>query len=144
MKLSEHLNHIRLAGTPKTLEAAFQAAIDDRQAMPFTRTWAQIHRVMRERGLELCRQRVGGTLVPRLGQRRSLELGSKTYRVGYGGNSTGERYVWHDAGVWVDKELKARRVPKKARETIWAWALSYPHRALRAAQRVRYTSEKDA
>ncbi len=128
MKLSEHLERIARADTPKRLDVALWNATEE-----YPRSREKIRWAVSERGAELCRAHPGAEFVPVVGKRRRLSLCGQTYRVGYGGNSTGERYCWHYAREWVAGKLRAAGMTARERQQIDDWCFSlYPHRVLSA------------
>ena len=136
MKLREHISDMRAAHDCDLLEGSFQAAI---KAYPMYggRTWARIHRVMRERALELCQTHPAGFLVPRIGTRRRMVVCGSTYAVGYGQNGAGERYTWEYAKNFAVQALVEEGVAAPDADLVWEWANTYPHRALQIAIKTR-------
>lgn len=127
MILREYLDGMRAATTAAELEAAIQAPFKH----PFCgRTWTTICKVRIEAGQRICAAHPHGHLVPRLGERRRLTVCGETYRVGYGGNGTGERYVRHAAGEWAKGLLVRAGLSQQAAHAIWDEWSDYPHRCL--------------
>ena len=131
MTLTEYLNGMRNAQSAAELEAAIQA---DFKHTFYGKTWARISNVRIEAGQRICRAHPDGRFVPICGKRRKLELCGETYGVGYGGNSTGERYVWHDAKAWAVTVLMRNGFSRRAGHQIWDGHSSYPHRSLETAR----------
>jgi hypothetical protein len=127
MKLKECLENMRAASTAEDLEKAFQLAIE---VFPSMRTRSRICSVLIEAGKRICDNHPNGKFVPRLGKRRALTVCGEKYGVGYGGNSTGERYCWHYTKEWTTKILVSNGFSKRASRSIYNWAFEYPHRAL--------------
>jgi hypothetical protein len=131
MMLSEYLDGMRAAATDKELEAAIQA--------PFKhsfsgQTWSRICKVRREAGLRICAAHPNGRFVPMVGPRRRLTICGREYGVGYGQNSTGERYVWTYAQNWAVEVLREHGFGIRAAHLIWDNCGGYPHRALQCVE----------
>lgn len=142
MTLDEHLAALAAAPDAVALEAAFQAAIADfpmfrRRGWQLVRSRLaiRIDEAMRQRGRALCDTHPHGHLIPRIGPRRLLTCCGESYRVGYGGNSTGERYCWHAAKGWAVGLMKRAGLSQRAAYSVWDSWSDYPHRALQAAER---------
>lgn len=131
MTLQQVTAAITAAATYHDLEARFQDALE---VFPrATRSKIAINaitRAMRERGRALCDAHPHGALVPRLGPRRQLRVCGETYGVGYGQNSTGERWAWTSAENWAVAVLRRHGIGVQASHLIWDWAFDFPHRAL--------------
>jgi hypothetical protein len=127
MKLIEHFERIRTASTATVLEKCFQQALSEYRSR---RSRSRIWKGVRQRGLELCDLYPQKELVPRLGSRRRLSLCGDSYIVGYGGNGSGERWVWASAKQWVIDTLLGRGIPASLSKSLWDRALNYPHRAI--------------
>lgn len=125
--LSEYLDGIRAATTAEALEAAIGADFRHRYQ---GRTWSRICSVRKEAGRRICDAHEHGRFVPAIGPRRCLTVCGETYGVGYGQNSTGERYVWTYAEEWAVKVLMRNSLGRQCSHAVWDWCLSYPHRAL--------------
>ena len=126
MNLSEYLGGIRAASTASSLEAAIQAPF---RHLCHGRTWARICREQRERGVAICDAHPAGRFVPRIAG-NALMVCDECYRVGRGYNSTGLRYVWHDAGEFVKAVLRRNGLSTRAASRIWDCWMDYPHRCL--------------
>ena len=126
MNLSEYLGGIRAASTASSLEAAIQAPF---RHLCHGRTWARICREQRERGVAICDAHPAGRFVPRIAG-NALMVCDECYRVGRGYNSTGLRYVWHDAGAFVKAVLRRNGLSTRAASRIWDCWMDYPHRRL--------------
>jgi hypothetical protein len=127
MNLTEYLDRLRAAVTADQLEAAIQAEFKHPFSGP---TWSRICKVQREAGNRIVAAHPNGKFVPQCGPRRRLTLCGETYGVGYGQNSTGERYVWTYAEEWAVKVLRERGFSIRAAHLIWDHSFDYPHRAL--------------
>lgn len=134
MKLSQYLDGMRAATTADELEAAIQA--------PFKhsfqgRTWSQISKVRIETGERIVAAHPLGKYVPHFGARRLLTVCGETYKVGRGQNSTGVRYCWHAAGVWVQDVLRRQGWSVRAAYRMWegGWH-DYPHRSIALVEKV--------
>lgn len=134
MKLSEHLEKFGLSMSPADLEVRMQAAHKAFPSSPLDRTWKRIKRAMETRGEELRALSPAGRFVPHIGPRRKMSLCGQTYSIGYGGNSTGERYAWHYAEEWAVGVLVEGGMPEETARRIWSWCRRYPHRALEIAE----------
>lgn len=131
IRLSAYLDGMRAAATSDELEAAIQAPFNHSYR---GKIWAQISAVRVASGLEICDAHPLGHLVPRLGKRHVLTVAGETYRVGYGGNSTGVRYCWHAAEQWTRDILCKRGLSRRASNLVWDRFGSYPHRCLKTLE----------
>lgn len=133
MTLTEYLDGMRASRTADELEAAIQAPY--KHAF-HGRTWTRISKVQIEAGERICDAAPNGRFVPRYEtRRRRLTVCGEDYRVGKGYNSAGTRYVWSYAKDWARDILLAEGFSKRAFHAVWSWAFTYPHRALRAAEK---------
>lgn len=115
------------AGLTK-LEATYGSYFDDRYRRASEKLrWDGAN----VRGRQLAETVEVGRFLPRFEARRRITIDGETRSVGYGGNSTGERYVWTYAEEWAAEVLADRGIPPEViRETLQCWG--WPHRALRA------------
>jgi hypothetical protein len=127
MTLTEYLDGLRTAKTADELEAACQADFKHTFSGP---TWRRICNVRIEAGKRVVAAHPNGRFVPHLGPRHALTVCGETYKVGYGQNSTGVRYVWYYAKEWAWGVLIEHGFSKRAAAAIWDCAFDYPHRAL--------------
>ena len=134
MKLSEHLALIEKVETPDEMDSRLEAAYKDFPGGILGRTWVRIKRARWAGGDAMVLKSPAGPYVPTLGRRRLLSLCGQTYSVGYGGNSTAERYSWLHAKQWSVNLLTAQGISEETAESIWSWHSSFPHRALRIAE----------
>jgi hypothetical protein len=131
MTLTDYLDGMRGAATATDLEAAIQAPFKHSFRGP---TWSRICNTRIEAGNRICLASPNGKFVPMFGPRRKLTLCGHTYGVGYGQNSSGERYVWTYAEEWAVKVLREHGFGVRASHLIWDNAGSYPHRALQCIE----------
>lgn len=126
-KLSEYLSNMAAAETPEALEAILQSGFAHSFSGP---TWSRICKCRVETGEKICESHPLGKYVPRYSTGRRLTLLGETYKVPNGGNSTGVRYAWHDAGQWAKNILREHGFSRRAAHRIWERCLDYPHRAI--------------
>lgn len=126
MNLEEYLTGIQAARTAAELEAALRAPFEHSYR---GRTWERICKVRVASGLAVCALHPMGRYVPQMSGRVITLLG-ESYRVARGGNSTGIRYAWHAAGVFVKGVLQSNGLSQRAACRIWDSWDGYPHRCL--------------
>lgn len=133
MKLSEHLAKLSNARTADELELTFREGFCLFKK-PLTRK--RIRKAVTARGNSLVSESQHAQRIPTIGKYRKMQLCGKTYSVGFGGNSTGERYCWFDARAWAKDTLMEAGVCDQLAESIieWTWS-GYPHRALQAIEK---------
>lgn len=128
-EIENYLLGLEAAATADELETAIQE--------PFKhafrgRTWERICKVRIRKGYEIVAAHPLGRFVPHFGVGRSrrLTVCGETSTVGRGGNSTGVRYAWHDAGTWAKEVLRRNGFTVRAAERVWDHGFGYPHRVL--------------
>ena len=131
MNLTEHLQLIQSSPSARELEKRFQETL----RLYRWRTQGRIIRAVQRRGAELVAASPAGFYVPQLGRRRRMWLCGEEYSVGYGQNSTGERYSWEYAKQWALSTMRKHKVPPATAKHIMDWWGHYPHRALQYAER---------
>ena len=134
VKLSEYLEGMRSARDAAELEAAIQ--------VPFKhsfrgRTWSQICKVRIEAGDRIVAEHPHKYYIPHFGERRLLTCCGETCKVGRGHNSTGVRYVWHNAGEWAQARLRENGFGIRAAHRLWesGWN-DYPHRCIGLVEKI--------
>jgi len=92
--------------------------------------WRRISDARIEAGRRICAAHPHGFYIPLVGERRKLTVCGETYRVGYGQNGAGERWVWNGAQSWARTLQMQNGLSRRATYDIWDAAPHYPHRAL--------------
>lgn len=124
---ASYLARIAEAPTVEALEAVLQSG---RGHPFFGPKWRAISAARVKRGDEICAAHPHGAYVPRFGARRRMTCCGENRSVGYGGNSTGERYAWHGAKTWAVSVMMRHGLGRRAAHRVWGCAGDYPHRAL--------------
>lgn len=135
--LADCLAKIKAATSPLEVEEAFQQGLGRLKGAYgsyFSSGYRRASEKLRweganARAIELADMLPEGRFLPRIGPRRKLTIGGATYSVGYGGNSTGERYAWCAAKEWTRERLRAGGVPDPTITQVLDW-WGWPHRAL--------------
>lgn len=133
IKLKDFLNGMRESKSASDLEAAIQVPYPHDY---FGKTWTRICNVRISEGERICKKHpLAKKFVPTLGARNTLSVCGETYKVGYGQNAAGSRYVWAAAKSFYMKTVIRHGLDKDTASTIWQWWGRYPHRCIFALEK---------